>query len=364
MNNPILTGAALCLAVLGLESRASAYEYWTCLGSKITWSSGSPTMRLSSVSFPSGSWRTAMTDVCDHWSDGPAQFEWNVVYGDTSVGVGNFQNEAWFTTSQSLLNGAPARCISWSYCANWAEADIVFDAAVAYTTSTSKTALTPYGGASRPFRTTALHELGHGVGLKHENDEYNIMGQDWDHIHANGSTARAYAGEDGFDGAVYLYGTASGRQDVGVVHWKWTGRSGEYSTHARTSVFKQNGALAPGFTDRTFNANGEPGFKVSRGETIQVELSFENNGASSQSPLVEYYVSTNDFISTFDTFVGSRRPTVNRNGVYTFTQTIVVPSNLTVGAVYYVGAVVDPDDDIDEFDEGNNATYIAIKIES
>lgn len=59
-----------------------------------------------------------------------------------------------------------------------------------------------YGGGSRPFQTTAIHEFGHAAGLGHENAEYNIMGEDWTHISCNGSTYRSYVGEDANDGLV------------------------------------------------------------------------------------------------------------------------------------------------------------------
>ena len=59
------------------------------------------------------------------------------------------------------------------------------------------------------IQTTGAHEFGHGLGLLHVNTEYNIMGNDFEHIHVNGSTATAYTGEDAADATVFLYGARS-----------------------------------------------------------------------------------------------------------------------------------------------------------
>lgn len=51
-----------------------------------------------------------------------------------------------------------------------------------------------YGGSYRPYQTTVMHELGHAMGLEHEDDEYNVMGKDYTHIHAHGGFGTAYLG--------------------------------------------------------------------------------------------------------------------------------------------------------------------------
>ena len=217
--------------------QANAYNTWTCLGEKLKWSSNSVTMRYSSVSFPSGSWRSSLDTAIDHLNENPSPFNYSKSYGDTSVAIDNGQSEAWFTSSQSILNGAPAVAYTQYDCIDYwifgkdvelTEADVIFDNGVSYTTSMSKSNLSAYAGTLRPFQTTAIHELGHGAGLAHTNNTYNIMGDDWDHITANGSTARSYLGEDAANGLVYLYGTTgSSAEDLAVTHFKRTGASGE-----------------------------------------------------------------------------------------------------------------------------------------
>jgi hypothetical protein len=223
----------------------------------------------------------------------------------------------------------------------------------------TRTNLWNYGGSFRPFQTTAIHELGHALGLAHTNNTYNIMGTDWTHIHANGTTARSYLGEDAANGVVYLYGTSgSTLEDLGVTHWKYLGTSGEYSTHQKTRVTNSSGGALP-----TFTVSGETGYYVSKGQVVRLELTYENNGKTTQSSSdVRFYVSTNNTISTSDTLLGSTTFSLGRNTVMTTSNSLTIPSSLTSGVTYYLGAVIDADGSLGEMTEGNNATYLPIRI--
>ncbi|WP_233716797.1 matrixin family metalloprotease [Ketobacter alkanivorans] len=346
--------AALAFAISGV---AEAYTLITCNGNNIRWNGNSATMRASNVGFPSGSsWRSALGSSISLVNQNPSAFDYGIVYGDTSVGFNNGQNEIWWTSGF----GAPAIANWWMNCntGRFTEVDIRFDNTVAYTTSTSKSSLWPYGGSYRPFHTTAIHELGHGVGLSHTATTYSIMGQDWDHIHANGSTARAYFGEDASSGAVALYGLNPGTvEDLGVAQWRHTGSSGEYSTHARTRVLTSAGG---GVSYSTIN--GEPRYNVTKGQTYRLEFSFENNGESYQSTKVGYYVSTNDYISTVDTPLKTISMGLGRNTVYTYQTTITIPSTLNSGQNYWLGTIIDKDSTLSEVTETNNRTYLAIRV--
>lgn len=366
MNMPSI-GIAGMIAGLCLSGNALAYTTWECLGEKLKWDTNSVTMRSSAVSFPAGAWRDSLVTAINRVNQNPSQFRFGATHGDTSVGFNNGQNEVWFTNDDGILSGAPARTV-WRYdCIDYwifgkdveiTEADIFFDNRVAYTTSMTKTSLLNYGGSGRPFQTTAIHELGHGAGLAHTNNTYNIMGQDWTHIHVNGSTAMAYFGEDASNAMGYLYGLNGGNiEDLGVVHWRHTGASGEYSTHGKTRLLDNAGGNLSSFT-----RNGEQVYRVVPGQTVRLELSYENNGKSTQNTSVGYYLSTNDIISTADTLLGTSSYTLGRDTVYTNTRTLTIPSSVTPGQDYWIGAVVDRNNSLGEVTESNNATYIPIRI--
>lgn len=157
---------------------------------------------------------------------------------------------------------------------------------------------------------------------------------------------------------VAVYGLwASAPQDLGVTHWRRVGASGEYSTHDRTRILDAFGIelARVGTTERTYY--------VSKGQTVLLEMSLENMGRTSPLvPTVGYYLSTNDIISTLDTFLGSTAYTLYRDSVLTTTRTLVIPGTLVSGATYWLGAIIDSTGAVAEGYEGNNATYTAIRV--
>jgi len=350
----IIILAAAGVAVTAVSS-ANAY---TTIGK---WKNTSTiTMRASATSFPSGSaFRTSLTTSVSRFNQNPSQIRMSQSFGDTSVGFMNGQSEVWFTDDDEY----PAVCYPWYDIFDWeriVEADVLFYTGEGWTTSMSKSALWTYGGASRPFQASVLHEYGHAAGLGHENDEYTVMGSSFRHLHLNGSTCRSYLGEDACDGLVYLYGRKSGAtvEDVSVVHWKYLGEDGEYATHQLCKMFNTSG------TELGSNAfDGQRRYNVTRSQSVRPEFSYENNGETSKTVRVGYYISTNSTISTSDTLIATRSITVNRNDVWTDSgATVVIPSNLTVGSTYYLGVIIDDNAAVSEIDESNNASYHIIRI--
>jgi hypothetical protein len=332
-----------------------------CNGNPVGWYYGRTYLNAASASFPSGgSWYNALLTAVRRLNDNPSPFYFTLYTGDTSVAIGNGENEVWFSSSSAHT---PAVAYNWATC-YWSgtawqywidETDIVFYNGIAYTADMTASGLWPYGGPRRPFQTTAVHELGHGMGLGHVASEYNVMGQDYRHLHANGGVARAYLGEDAADGAIRLYGSHP-IEDVSLAHWKRTGASGAYSTHGRTELYGADGALLPSSL-----VAGEPRFDVQRGQVVQMELTGENNGRSAQTPRIHYYVSTNNAITTTDRLIHAESRSLTRANVDTYRVTLTVPSDLVPGD-YWLGAIVDATNAIAERVEDNNATYIAIRV--
>ncbi len=358
---------ALGTALLAAASGASAFSTKSCLGHSLRFDSNSRTLHAGTISFPAGYWQNGITDTVNKFNRNPSNFRYSLVMDSGSKGIGNGTSEVWGSSDQGVLQGAPA--IAYQ---NWTcywlfgdhvhmdEVDVIFDytAPFQWTADTVKSSLIRYTGTKRAIQTTGAHELGHGMILNHVNTEYNIMGSDFEHIHVNGSTATAYTGEDAADGMVFLYGARDNYEDVGVVHWKYQGPSGEYSDHTKTVITNSGGGALP-----TINVAGETGFRVNRGQVIRAEFTYENNGKSFQSNIATgYFISTNDTISTGDRRIGGATWNLARDNVLTTTVTLTIPNDLPHNTAFWLGVVIDENNHIAEAVESNNATYIPIFV--
>ena len=90
---------------------------------------------------------------------------------------------------------------------------------------------------------------------------------------------------------------------------------------------------------------------------------YENNGRDSQTVNTGWYLSTNDIISVNDRLLATNTGmTLSRGDVLTYRRALTIPSDLTVGKVYWIGTVVDKDNVVADSVPSNNATYIPIRV--
>ncbi len=360
----LLTTIAIITTLLGFAGQALGFGL-----SDTGWPTGFPPqyhreLKAHGSSFPAGDpLRTALTTAVDHFNENPSKFWVDLRYDDFFVGMDNGDNETWIAVVDY-----PAVTYSWCYWdserSGWVpvEKDIVFNPNVNWNASMSKSDTWAYGGSTRPFQTTAIHELGHFAGLGHEAYEYNIMGTDYDHVSLNAGYMRSYVGEDASDGLVRLYGLpwSNKIEDLGVVHWGHEGHDGEYSTHRRGKL-KYRWYI--GYRTYSYDYyGGMERFFVDRGDKVYTEFTYENNGSSTQTVLVGYYISTNNTITTYDQLIAVRQFTLTRDDTDRMLIGVDIPSNLDRGRTYYLGAIIDWDQRVDEVTEANNAAYFTIKI--
>ena len=270
-------GGCLILALTALAEKASAYSYRGVSGRKVVWIAPSIAFHAGKKSFPAGSpFRDALLEANFRWNQTPSNFKFgSPIWGDASIGRGNGQNEIWFTRDQGVLKGSGARCYYWvtgfAGLGFYVEADIVFDAGRWWSPSYCRYEhLAPYGGPNHPFTTAAIHEMGHALGLGHENRWKNVMGQDSTHVLTHQNFALGYAGPDATLGAIFLYGAYGySWEDLAVTHWKYGGASGEYSVHIPTVIYNPDMTIP--YSDML---NGMRRYHVVRGYTYRPEFTF------------------------------------------------------------------------------------------
>lgn len=110
-----------------------------------------------------------------------------------------------------------------------------------------------------------------------------------------------------------------------------------------------------GISDLSLTAISGP-YGVVQGNQISVTNTVKNNGVNVNTPfVVGMYLSTDMTITTGDTFLGSRTINSILAGATDTDNTLVtVPGGVSVGA-YYLGAIVDVNNNVTENDETNNS---------
>lgn len=354
----LATAALLLAAVAALVTPRPAHAWATLQGwfAKMGWPGSTCTFEIAGIS-PSSPVYDAVFDAADAWNDSAVNFSFNVLVGDGTISSGNGENEVATTSSAAILGDAPAICYTWydPFMAQINEADIYVDSDTTWTDSTDTDDLNSYGGDARSAITTLIHEMGHALGLLHENGVYNVMGQDWNVLQTNAGVARPYIDADSTAGGTYLYGWDTSLIDVGVAHWKWCGADGEYSEHCRTGVYDL--AQRPRPVDTT---SGEPVYTVMPGTMVVVEFTYETLGLVGGMVPVDFYLSTNDNITTWDDLIGSTSVVAIPAYGETVKTTLTIPSWVTPGD-YWIGPIVDvPGDDVG----ANDSTYVGIHVDN
>ncbi len=357
-----LAAAAALTASLAGAPAAQAFSHYTAAsGDTVHWDNYHLEFQVPSDDWDDADTRDAIEEAMDLFEDNPSNFWFGAAEDDDGFSSGNGESELAFTGDLLLHCGAPACThLYWDGSnGEMEETDVYMNTGESWSTSHTKTDLNPYGGSGRPVQTTMLHEMGHAAGLGHEAFRYNIMGADWTHIHANGNTATAYMGEDACAGLVDLYGEYEYHEDLGVAHWRRSGRSGEYSLHDRAEIWDDTFHL---MTPTTLA--GEPYYTMDKGGYYVLRFQLENMGGDSQTTDLSFRLSTNSMITSWDREirrVDNRSVTPDRP-YYAF-YAVDIPEDISTRD-YWIGVIVDPDGDLWETREDNNATYVArVRIE-
>lgn len=361
--------AILAIAWLASAASAFAYEGRDCYGTPLRYRGTTGTVNLWSGSFPAGPWRTGALNAFNRLNTThPGNYRLDNPIDTFNVSVGNGESEMWFTTDSLWLGGdnSPAMAhwrdiciwffgISDGYYVN--EGDVLIDPEQPWTLSELKRDDGAYGGTGRQFRTIVMHEVGHGLGFNHNNYNYNIMGDDFTHLHVNGPLARGYMGEDISAGMLAHYGPKPAWEDLSVSHWRYIGRNGEYSMHGKVDIIGAGGVLPTRFID------GEDHFEVTPGQWLFPRFTYENTGINCHTRvLVGFYLSTNDSISTSDRRIGETRVNLCPRAPDTRTVFVRLPSDIPAGPLW-LGTIVNDDRAVTgERSTANNATYIPLWV--
>ncbi|MGR9052227.1 MAG: CARDB domain-containing protein [Gammaproteobacteria bacterium] len=325
------------LSVLAVSADAASWR--TCSGDKIQWNNDRTNMYINTYSMPVGSsWNNHIQYAMSEWN-AVGGSNWRFYVGSDTDGTysnSNGKNEIYFKYRPS--DGDLATTWSRWECywffgthEKYLEADIDFNTRWSWTTGTFDGS---NGGSPYSFPLVGLHELGHALGLLHYDGRPDTMNT---YYYNGGSVAHYNRVEPHADdryGLRVLYPDSSTDRDLAVLRFRNTG--GGSST-----------------TNKVYTTGGAWTTYIGRNNSYDIYYTVENFGTQTESANVRFYISTNNYISTGDRYIGSTTWSMPTGSYATATKRFTVPGDLAPG-VYYIGYIVDPYNSVPESDESNN----------
>ncbi len=293
-------------------------------------------MAISTTSFAPGSgWDADIQDAMWHWNNVKgSSFNYYYLRGTSgSHQMGNGVNEMYFDGSEASgstlavthINSHCYWLFGWNYGLD--ETDIAFNTNAGWTTGSMN-----YSNLGSPysFEDVALHELGHALGLNHENRWMATMNA----IYPNSGPLGYYEEEnpnaDDRVGARNLYPDGTSEVDVAGSAFKETGTNAGTSTTISSPYY------------------------AARGSYVNVDCTFSNLSTASQTFDIGFYLSTDSYITVYDTLLGMNYGAWGSSGTsFTFTRSLYIPTWVAPGT-YYLGFLIDPNNVLADVDRGNN----------
>ncbi|MEL7477840.1 MAG: matrixin family metalloprotease [Pseudomonadota bacterium] len=329
----------LCLTLTFFAFGVEAFSYRSCFGFPAKWKDNRTTMHLNTVSFRvGGTWDRQFQEVMNAWNDVKGS-NFKFILGrdrDDSVSNRNRKNEVAFVSEGKngyvAITSRRYSCPPRGNVGKITEMDIYFNVDKQFNT---RNFLGTYDDIYKGynFRIVALHELGHALGLEHQDNRVATMNTLYYSGGPNGHYSKVEPHADDRRGVRYLYPDSSYGRDISASRYK----------------YYRNGTIR----GKVYNSRGRETRYLTRGSKYSLDYVIQNLGTVSESPRVNFYISKNDYISKYDKYVGSTSWRMPPGSTAQSRKTFTVPSNLTPGK-YYIGFVVDPNKAIPEDSETNN----------
>ena len=306
----------------------------------LRWENSQTTMLISTESFPPNSWwDVELQAAMWQWND-VAGSEFNFLMdGGTDGDYPNGSNEIYLSDSPSIFDDDVLAVTRKAHRPCWdggdlAETDILFNKDKEWTRNWPTT-------DEYNFGIVALHELGHALGLAHEDKVMATMNTFYPNGGPVGNDNDSTPLGDDRQGVRHLYPDSTTERDIAASALQYF----------KTS--KGEATALPSKPNKT---------TVKRGGTVTIDFTVMNLGTSRETYTIGFYLSASDYITTTDFRIASNSGAWSDPGFAgTFSRALKIPSWVPPGS-YYLGFIVDYKNEIPERDERNNGVALQQRI--
>jgi len=316
----------IVLSVFSLKVNAAAYS--TCGSNIQKWRTDYATLHLNSHTMPIGGvWDLKTREIINQWNNDGSKFEFRIAQDtDTTYNKTNGKTEiiiAKLSGSDGAFLGATYKrsvCFTgWVNVWGIVEADIVMNSNYPWTSA-------PYEGEADAysFGLVMNHELGHALGLNHISIglEPNTMYPNYPNGGPVGHYNQATPLADDRLGLRILYPKNSTVTDVAVSRYK----------------------KGTAFNNSVLNMSDQKVSSLLTGFPYKIEYTALNLGTQEENVTINFYISSNSYISHSDTYIGKETFNLRESDVKNGSHEFTVPTNLA-SRNYFIGYSINVDGD-------------------
>ncbi len=334
--------------------RADGFSYFNIGGVNVVWPGGLSVRYLSPSTFPIDS------DPYSHylasmglWNLVPASdFEYQYILADQDFPIDNFDgfSDTAAVPASELDPGVLGVTFLVNQGSAWVDMDMVFSDVpegvgwffIDNPPCDFVAEPTPVNGFS--FLLVAVHELGHSLGLGHDPIGDESPGTPWFIATMNPR---------------YPSGGAVGQENIVELHTDDQSGARFLYPHAGPSEPPHVDLATAAFTTGATLGKAVPSFftpsSLLPGETLTMRSVIENLGTTNEFMIAQgFYLSNDALIDTSDTFLGELLWDIPFEDAFEFDVDVDIPTDIAAGD-YYVGTILDDQNEITEVYEDNNA---------
>ena len=348
-----ISKAILVLALAAAAAPLQAYVYPQCLGYSKRWEGSGITMYPHQSSFDTQypQFKSSLEYARQGWIYAPGEsFGLNYQYTPgpvayTNDGVNSIViTDGLYQSFPGVSSALAVTIVRYDSCVLFVEYGSILEADIFFNFQYHPSS--QWGNAIEPspadvtgkynFGLVAMHELGHALGLDHEDGVMATM---------NSS---------------YPYGGPIGREELDVHADDIKGIRAGYGS---SGTVNDTAASPYGRTGSGTSAPlVPPAGPIYRGRSYTFPFTIENRGTTSQSSVqVGFYLSPDRVITPNETYLGSATFSMSAGSLTTANVTLTIPTTVTPGT-YYFGWITDPNSAISETLRVNNGGALATAI--